>query len=57
MATETLTATMEAFDSEGNPITLTASIEVNLDNTQVIKLDYVPLSQGGPILRPAKPRL
>lgn len=57
MATETLTATLQAYDSEGNPITLTASVEVNLENAQVIKLDYVPLSQGGPILRPAKPRL
>lgn len=57
MATETLTATLPAFDSEGNPITLTASVEVNLDNDQTIKLEFVSLSQGGPILRPSKPRL
>jgi len=57
MATETLTATLPATDSEGNPITLSASVEVHMDSNQVIKLEYVPLSQGGPILRPANPRL
>jgi len=57
MATETLTATLPATDSEGNPITLSASVEVHMDNNQVIKFEYVPLSQGGPILRPANPRL
>lgn len=53
---ETLTATMPCTDSEGNPITLSTSVQVDLDSNQVIKLEYVPLSQGGPVLRPANPR-
>jgi hypothetical protein len=57
MTIKTLSATLEVIDANGEPVILTANVNVDIDSNATIKLEYVSLSEGGPILRPAKPRL
>lgn len=46
---------MDVLDSEGNPITIYVELEINEETSQQIKIDYLSVSDGGPVMRPAKP--
>jgi hypothetical protein len=50
------TLTMDVI-IDGNPETLVAKIDVDTEDSQVIKFEFVSSSNGGPILRPATPRI
>lgn len=46
---------MEVLDVEGNPITIFVELEINEETSQQIKIDYLSVSDGGPVMRPSKP--
>ena len=46
---------MDVLDAEGNPITIYVELEINEEISQQIKIDYLSLSDGGPVMRPSKP--
>lgn len=48
-------AEMDVLDAEGNPITIVVELEINEETCQQIKIDYLSLADGGPLMRPAKP--
>lgn len=50
-------ATLDVLDASGNPETLVCEIEIEIKDSQDIKLEFVSLADGGPILRPSKPRI
>jgi hypothetical protein len=51
----TFRAEMDVLDAEGNPITIYVELEINEEISQQIKIDYLSLSDGGPVMRPSKP--
>ena len=51
----TFRAEMDVLDAEGNPITIYVELEINEETSQQIKIDYLSLADGGPLMRPAKP--
>jgi hypothetical protein len=46
---------IDVLDAEGNPITIFVELEINEEISQQIKIDYLSASDGGPVMRPAKP--
>lgn len=46
---------MTVKDNEGNDVLLTVELEINEETSQQIKIDYLSVSDGGPLMRPAKP--
>lgn len=49
--------TIEYFDDEGNPITDSGTVEYDQDKSGVVaEIEYYSSANGGPIMRPKKPR-
>ena len=46
---------MTVKDTEGNDVLLTVELEINDEISQEIKIDYLSVSDGGPVMRPSKP--
>ncbi len=49
--------TIEHFDEEGNPITDQGSVEYDQNESGIIaEIEFTSSANGGPIMRPKKPR-
>jgi hypothetical protein len=46
---------MTVKDENNEDVVLTVELEINEENSQEIKIDYLSVSDGGPLMRPAKP--
>lgn len=55
---KTVTITVDYVDENGNPkkTVMTAPYDPAVQS-DVITIEFVPLSQGGPVMRPKRPRL
>ena len=55
MKMTTFKGEMTVKDNEENDVLLTVELEINEEISQEIKIDYLSVSDGGPVMRPSKP--
>lgn len=55
MAIKTITISASIPNGESTPIVSTFTVEVDENSAKDITLEYLPASEGGPLMRPKTP--